>query len=60
MKFRLLAATICLISLPAMAQQKKQFTLDELMGSKYWSIRPYPLFAEWWGDQLVTLNAVIL
>ena len=47
-----------LLAFPAMAQQTKQFTLDELMwgGSSYWQLQPKNLYANFWGDRLVELD----
>ena len=52
------AAVALLLALPAMAQQTKQFTLDELMwgGSSYWQLQPKNLYANFWGDRLVELD----
>ena len=52
------AAVALLLAFPAMAQQTKQFTLDELMwgGSSYWQLQPKNLYANFWGDRLVELD----
>ena len=51
-------AVALLLAFPAMAQQTKQFTLDELMwgGSSYWQLQPKNLYANFWGDRLVELD----
>ena len=38
-----------------MAQNKKSFTLDDLMwgGSNYWNLQPKSIFTAWWGDRLL-------
>lgn len=38
-----------------MAQNKKSFTLDDLMwgGSNYWNLRPKNISTAWWGDCLL-------
>ena len=57
MKLKLFFAAFWLLSIPTMAQQKRLFTLDDLMGSNYWNIQPRYLYTEWWGDRLVRLDA---
>lgn len=46
----------CMI--PVMSQDKKQFTLDDLMwgGSNYWNIQPKYFSATFWGDRLLHLD----
>lgn len=42
----------------ASAQQKKQFTLEDLMwgGTNYWNIMPMSPFTAWWGDRILLTN----
>ncbi len=42
----------------ATTQQKKSFTLDDLMwaGSNYYNLQPARIYTEWWGDLLVELQ----
>ena len=51
-------ATLLLFILTTMAQEKKSFTLDELLsgGNKFWSLRPETMNASWWGNRLVERN----
>ena len=39
---RIIATALLLTTIPAMAQEKKQFTLDDLIygGSNFWSLYP--------------------
>lgn len=55
MKLIKIIAVLLLTTIPAMAQQKKQFTLDDLIygGSNYWNLTPDNMYATWWGDILV-------
>ena len=50
-----LAALCMLLPATIMAQDKKSFTLDDLMwgGSNYWNIQPKSIFTAWWGDRLL-------
>jgi len=51
-----IAALLCILfSTTLMAQEKKSFTLDDLMwgGSNYYNIMPRNLFTAWWGECLV-------
>ena len=43
---------------PVTAQNKKSFTLDDLMwgGSNYWNLQPKSYSAAFWGDKLVKLS----
>ncbi len=52
------AVVALLLAFPAMAQQTKQYSLDELMwgGSSYWQLQPKNLYASFWGDRLVELD----
>lgn len=52
---RIIATALLLTTIPAMAQEKKQFTLDDLIygGSNFWSLYPEKMYAAWWGDLLV-------
>ena len=52
---KIMAAALLLTTIPAMAQQKKQFTLDDLVpgGSGFWNLYPQYMYATWWGDLLV-------
>ncbi len=42
-----------------MAQDKKSFTLDDLMwgGSNYWNLQPKNIYTAWWGDRLLQTDA---
>lgn len=42
----------------AMAQEKKSFTLEDLMwgGNNYWNIQPKPFVTAFWGDRLIHLE----
>lgn len=44
-----------ILSLIAMAQGKKSFTLDDLLpgGSTYHSLQPSNMYTTWWGDQCI-------
>ena len=46
---------VSLLSVLAMAQGKKSFTLDDLLpgGSTYHQLQPQNLYTAWWGDRLV-------
>lgn len=48
-------AALCLLPFNAMAQDKKSFTLEDLMwgGNNYWNIMPSSPFTAWWGDCLL-------
>lgn len=48
-------AALCLLPFNAMAQEKKSFTLEDLMwgGNNYWNIMPSSPFTAWWGDCLL-------
>lgn len=48
-------AALCLLPFNAMAQNKKSFTLEDLMwgGNNYWNIMPSSPFTAWWGDCLL-------
>lgn len=48
-------AALCLLPFNAMAQDKKSFTLEDLMwgGNNYWNIVPSSPFTAWWGDCLL-------
>ena len=48
-------AALCLLPINAMAQDKKSFTLEDLMwgGNNYWNIMPSSPFTAWWGDRLL-------
>ena len=52
------AVVALLLALPAMAQQTKQFSLDELMwgGSSYWQLQPKSLYTSFWGDRLLEVD----
>ena len=41
------------------AQTTRSLTLDDLMwgGNNYWNLQPRRLYATWWGDRLVSLDA---
>lgn len=42
-----------------MAQDKKSFTLDDLMwgGANYWNLQPKNIYTAWWGDRLLQTDA---
>ena len=46
---------VSLLSVLAMAQGKKSFTLDDLLpgGSTYHQLQPQNLYTAWWGNRLV-------
>lgn len=49
---------LLLLMTPVTAQNKKSFTLDDLMwgGSNYWNLQPKSYSAAFWGDKLVKLS----
>ena len=49
---------LLLLMTPVTAQNKKSFTLDDLMwgGSNYWNLQPKSYSAAFWGDRLVKLS----
>ena len=49
---------LLLLMTPVTAQNKKSFTLDDLMwgGSNYWNLQPKSYSATFWGDKLVKLS----
>ncbi len=61
MKFSkiMLAAAGLLLATTLMAQNKKSFTLDDLMwgGSNYWNLQPKNIYTAWWGDRLLQTDA---
>ena len=54
-----LVALALLCTMSMQAQNKKSFTLDDLMwgGENYWNIMPRSIYTGWWGNQLVELDA---
>ena len=54
-----LVALALLCTMSMQAQNKKSFTLDDLMwsGENYWNIMPRNIYTGWWGNQLVELDA---
>ncbi|MGM9688857.1 MAG: DPP IV N-terminal domain-containing protein [Alloprevotella sp.] len=52
------AVVALLLAFPAMAQQTKQYSLDELMwgGSSYWQLQPKNLYTSFWGDRLLDVD----
>lgn len=50
---------LLLLSSTIMAQNKKSFTLDDLMwgGSNYWNLQPKNISTAWWGDCLMQTEA---
>lgn len=55
----LLAAAGLLFAMTLMAQDKKSFTLDDLMwgGANYWNLQPKNIYTAWWGDRLLQTDA---
>lgn len=55
----LLAAAGLLFAMTLMAQDKKSFTLDDLMwgGVNYWNLQPKNIYTAWWGDRLLQTDA---
>lgn len=50
-----IVCSMLLLTSTLMAQQKKSFTLNDLLpgGSTFWNLQPEHLFTTWWGDVLV-------
>lgn len=55
----MLTAAGLLLATTLMAQNKKSFTLDDLMwgGSNYWNLQPKNIYTAWWGDRLLQTDA---
>lgn len=58
-KIQMVVWAFCLFTfIPVMAQEKKSFTLEDLMpgGSNFYNLQPENLYTAWWGDRLVKLD----
>ena len=60
MKTKYLWSTVLalLLVIPAMAQQNKQYSLEDLMwgGTNYWQLQPKSLQTNFWGDRLLEMD----
>ena len=60
MKTKYLWSTVLalLLVIPAMAQQTKQYSLEDLMwgGTNYWQLQPKSLQTNFWGDRLLEID----
>ena len=60
MKTKYLWSTVLalLLVIPAMAQQTKQYSLEDLMwgGTNYWQLQPKSLQTNFWGDRLLEMD----
>ena len=54
-KLNIILGTLFILALPAMAQEEKTLTLEELIlgGNKNFSLQPEYMFTTWWGDKPV-------